>query len=125
MKERPILVSALILTIIVEVVIMILVYNRIGGERLPYQGIRLGIQLVLIFWVLGSKSNVALFLISAYHIVSGLVILNSGNSAEVLGSAMLQYHILVGLVIYFHDWLELKVGVKTIPEEQDSDPSTT
>ncbi|MFC5044690.1 hypothetical protein [Aquimarina hainanensis] len=37
MKSRPVLISAIILTIIVEIILMILVYNKIGGERLPTQ----------------------------------------------------------------------------------------
>ncbi len=56
MKERPILISAIILTLIVELILMVLVYNKIGVERLPTQIGRLTIQLILIFWVLSTKS---------------------------------------------------------------------
>jgi len=66
MKERPVLISAIILTIVVEIILMILVYNKIGGGRLPAQMGRLTVQLILIFWILSSKSNLGLFLFTAY-----------------------------------------------------------
>jgi len=106
MKQRPILISAIILTLIVEVVLMVLVYNKIGGERLPSQLGRLTVQ--LIFWVLSSKSNTGLFILTAYHIVSGLIGMYSKSSTELLGQ------LLIGLVIYFHDWIENQIRIKNI-----------
>lgn len=114
MKDRPILISAIILTIIIEIILMILVYNKIGGERLPAQIGRLTIQLILIFWVLSSKSNVSLFLLTAYHIVTGLFGLYSKGSTEILGQILIGFHFIIGLVIYMHDWIENKIGIKNV-----------
>src|SRR5690606_24115922 len=99
MKQRPVLISAIILTIIVELIIMVLVYNKIGTERLPIQIGRLIIQLILIAWVLNSKHSLGLFILTAYHIVTGLLILNSSNSAELIGKILITYHIGIGLII--------------------------
>ncbi|WOI23491.1 hypothetical protein [Nonlabens ulvanivorans] len=114
MKERPVLILAIILTINVELILMILVYNKVGGERLPSQIIRLAVQLILIFWILSAKSNTGLFLLTAYHIVSGLFGLYSKGSAELLGQVLIGFHFVIGIVIYFHDWIENKIGIKNV-----------
>lgn len=114
MKERPVLLTAIILTLIVEVILMILVYDKIGGERLPFQIARLFFQLVFIFLILTGKSSTGLFLLAAYHIVSGLFGLYSSNLTELLGQILIGYHIIIGLIIYFHDWIESKIGIKNV-----------
>ena len=112
MKEKPILILALILIILIELLLMGLVCNKVGYVRLPSQMGRLIVQLILIYWILNSKSNVGLFFLTAYHIVTGLLILYSSNSSELFGKLLIGYHIGIGLVIYFHDWIENKIGVK-------------
>ncbi len=114
MKKRPVFVSAIILTIIVELILMILVYNKVGGERFPSQIGRLTVQLILIFWVLSRKSNIGLFLLVAYHIVSGLFGMYSKGSTELLGQILIGFHFIIGIVIYFHDWIENKIGIKNV-----------
>jgi hypothetical protein len=114
MRKRPVLVSAIILTIIVEIILMILVYNKVGGERLPSQIGRLIVQLILIIWVLSSKSNIGLFLLVAYHIVSGMFGIYSKGSTELLGQLLIGFHLIIGIVIYFHDWIESKIGIKNV-----------
>ncbi|TAI47685.1 hypothetical protein [Flagellimonas allohymeniacidonis] len=114
MKERPVLILAIVLTLIVEVILMVLVYNKIGGERLPFQIGRFLFQLICIFLILTSKSNIALFLFAGYHLVSGLFGLYSSNSTEFLGQMLIGYHFIIGLIIYFHDWIESKMGVKNV-----------
>jgi len=114
MKERPVLVSAIILTIIVEIILMVLVYNKVGSERLPSQIGRLTVQLILISWILSSKSNTGLFLLTAYHIVSGLFGMYSKGSAELLGQILIGFHFIIGIIIYFHDWIESKIGIKNV-----------
>lgn len=114
MKSRFILISVIILTIIVEVTLMILVYNIIGGERLPFQIGRLTVQLILIVWVLSSKFNIGLFLLTTYHIVTGLFGMYSRGSTEFIGQLLISFHLIIGLVIYFHDWIENKIGIKNV-----------
>ncbi|MCB0744053.1 MAG: hypothetical protein R2821_00300 [Flavobacteriaceae bacterium] len=114
MKERPILISAIALTIVVELILMILVYNKVGVERLLSQIGRLIFQMILIFWILSSKSNIGLFLLASYHIVSGLFGMYSKSSAELLGQILIGFHLIIGVVIYFHDWIENKIGIKNV-----------
>ena len=112
MKSRPVLILAIILTITVEISLMILVYNKIGGERFPTQIVRLIVQIVLILWVLNNKSNIGLFLLAAYHILIGLFGMYSRGSAELLVQVLIGFHLIIGLVIYFHDWIEDRIGIK-------------
>ncbi len=112
MNKRPVLYFAIIITLIVELVLMFLVYNKIGTVRLPYQLGRLLFQLVLIGIVITNKSNKALFVLAGYHIVSGLLSLmkiSTGLVDQMFG----YYHIIIGMIIYFHDWLEDKINKKT------------
>jgi hypothetical protein len=114
MKERPILIAAIIITLIVELILMSLVFNKVGNERLPSQTGRLIFQLILIFWVLNRKSNIGLFLLAGYHIVSGLFGMYSKGSTELLGQILIGFHFIIGIVIYFHDWIESKIGLKDL-----------
>ena len=88
MKERPILILAITLT--------------------------LAIELILIFWILSSKSNIGLFLLADYHIISGLFGMYSKGSAELLGQILIGYHLTIGVIIYFQDWIENKIGIKNV-----------
>ena len=114
MKERPVLISAIVLTLVVELILMVLVYNKVGSERLPSQIGRLIFQLIFITLIITRKSNVALFFLVAYHIVSGLFGMYSKGSFELLGQILIGFHIIIGLVIYFHDWIENKIGIKNV-----------
>jgi len=114
MKERPILILAILLTIAVELILIILTYNKVGYIRLPYQIGRLTFQLFLIFWILSSKSNIGLFLLAGYHIISGLLGIYSKVSTELLGQVLIGFHLIIGIVIYFHDWIESKIGIKNV-----------
>jgi len=108
MRKRPILFSAIAITIIVELVLMILVYNKIGADRLSIQFFRLIIQSILIAFIIANSKR-ALFILTAYHIFSGMYGLYTPK-ADFLFS---MYHIIIGIVIYFHDWIESKIGIKT------------
>ncbi|SIS46394.1 hypothetical protein SAMN05421766_1026 [Zobellia uliginosa] len=114
MKERPVLISAIILILIVELILMILVYNKVGAERLPSQIGRLIFQLIFITLILTRKSNVGLFMLAAYHIVSGLFGMYSKGSTELLGQILIGFHFIIGIIIYFHDWIENKIGIKNV-----------
>ena len=112
MKQRPVLISAIVLTIIIELILISLVYNEVGTERLPFQISRLIFQLVLIIMILTTKSNTGLFLLAAYHIVSGLFGLYSKGATELLGQLLIGFHFIIGIIIYLHDWIENKMGIK-------------
>jgi len=114
MKERPVLILAIVLTLIVELILIALVYYKVGGERLPTQIGRLVFQLILILWVLSSKSSIGLFLLAAYHIIFGLLGMYSKGSTELLGRLLICFHFIIGIVIYFHDWIESKIRIKKV-----------
>ena len=114
MKERPILISVIILTLIVELVLIILVYEKIGGDRLPSQIGRLIFQLICISFILIRKSNIALFLLSGFHIITALFFLFMNASPDLTDKMFGFYHIGIGLIIYFHDWIENKLKIKNV-----------
>ncbi|NHM07984.1 hypothetical protein G4D82_12185 [Flavobacterium sp. CYK-4] len=112
MKDRPILFYAIILSILVEFLLIIVVYTSVGALRLPAQITRLTIQLILIAFIFTKKSNSALLGLAGYHIFSGLVNLAYINSS-VLTKILFAYHVGIGLIIYFHDYLEEKIKSKS------------
>ncbi|MDC7997993.1 hypothetical protein [Gilvibacter sediminis] len=114
MKDRPILFLAIALTLVVEVVLMIVVYNKVGPDRLPAQLGRLAFQLLLILWLSTRRSGIALFLLAGYHIVSAIFGMNSTGSAELLGQALIGFHLIIGVVIYFHQSIENRIRIKKV-----------
>ena len=88
---------------------MVVVYNRVGTVRFPVQMGRLLIQLILITWVLNGKSNTGLFLLTAYHVVTGFMGMNSKGATLLLGQYLIGFHFVIAIVIYFHDWFEQKI----------------
>ncbi|WP_177734542.1 hypothetical protein [Flavobacterium inviolabile] len=106
MKKGTILFFSLILTIIVELTLTILVYNKIGAEKLPIHLGRLFFQILLFVFSM-KNSKTALFVLTAYHVVSALALFAS-FSKEAIGLFLIAYHLIIGLIIYFHDWIEDK-----------------
>lgn len=109
MKERPVLYIAILLTLMLEVVLMALVYQKVGGERLPSQLFRFSVQIILSVWALGGKSKTALFLLAAYHILPTIIYSGSMTSSHPFKEVQFVYHIAIGIIIYFHDWIESKL----------------
>lgn len=99
------------MTIIVEVVLIILVYIKIGGERLPQQIVRLIFQLILIAFILIRKSNIALLTLSGYFIITGIYALYMINNPNSFEFSFGLYNIVIGIIIYFHDWIESKLNL--------------
>ena len=119
MKKRPVLYLAMILSLVIELILIIAVYIKIGDEHLPRQIGRFVIQIILILIISMRTSNTALFLLMTYHILSGIFIFYSDNATDLLGIALILYHTVIGLAIYFHDWIEEKC--KCIPISKISD----
>lgn len=109
MKNRPILKITLLLTILVEIVLVVTLFNRIGFERLPFQLLRILFQLILISIILYRRSEIALFVLVGYHVIIGLQGLFGSSSSILLVQVLAVYHLVIGVVIYFHDWLEDKL----------------
>lgn len=117
MKERPVLYIAMVISLLIEILLIILVYIQVGDEKLPTQLGRLAIQILLMSWIITQKSTTGLFLLTAYHILSGLFILYSDSATAIFGIIIMMYHFIVGLLIYFHDWVEEKLGITSTPKE--------
>lgn len=111
MKKTPILVFAIAISIAIELIIIASVIEKTGTGRLGMQVFRLALQLSLIGFILIKKSNASLLLLMAYHIVTAL--LSFRFASEVFGQVLIAYHVLIGVVIYFHDWL----GDKILPKK--------
>ncbi len=109
MRERPVLYAAIISTLLVEVVLMIMVYQKIGPERLPFQAGRLIIQIILILFIVFQNSSKALFILTAYHFLSGLIGLMGCADCNWLQYSITIFHICIALIIYFHDNIENKI----------------
>jgi len=108
-KKRPILKLAIVFSIIVELVLMLLVYYRIGAARLPIHISRLIFQSFLIFLILKYKSKTALFILAAYHILTGILHLFSLKSTGIIGISLMSFHLIIGILIYFHEYFENKL----------------
>ena len=112
-KSRQILISAIILSLVIEIILIINVYTKIGAERLPFQIVRLTVQLIFILLIFSKRHNMGLFLLSGYHVISGLLILFRHEILLTLELIFGLYHLGIGIVIYFHDWIEERLSGKS------------
>jgi len=110
-KEKPILISSLFISFIIDIILILLVHIEIGNDHLPQQLLRLGFQIVCILNIIFNKSNKVLFVLSAYHIISGIVFF-SKLYPNTLEKSFGIYHIIIGVMIYFHDWFDKKLTIK-------------
>ncbi|MDY7394848.1 hypothetical protein UMM65_06315 [Aureibaculum sp. 2210JD6-5] len=111
MKNRPVLIFAMTLAIVVEVILIILIYHKIGDERLPGQIVRLLFQLILIAFILIRKSNIILLILSGYYIITGIYTLYMISNPNSIEAAFSLYNIVIGIIIYFHDWIENRLNL--------------
>lgn len=107
-KKNPVLKTSLVLTIIIEIILAILTYNAVGMERLPIQIGRMIVQLLFIFSILFNNRKGLLVLVG-YHIIVGLMGLYSSDDNHLIVSSLGIYHLTIGIIIYFHDYIEDKI----------------
>jgi hypothetical protein len=105
LHDRPILIAALALTILVEILLIVLVYVQIGPVRLPHQVIRTALQLFLMMPIVLSRSHLALLALAGFHIFSAMFGL-SRTDLDGVRITMSIFHVVIAFTIYFHDVLE-------------------
>ncbi|MCO6357792.1 hypothetical protein [Roseivirga pacifica] len=105
-KDRPILKIAISISLIVELILVALVYDKIGSARLPYQLTRLAFELIVIYLAVPSRLKVGLFLLSGFHVFSGLSFLFFKDTVPTGDLIFGIYHLTIAFLIYFHDLLE-------------------
>lgn len=110
MKNRPILKIAILITLVVHLV-FIFALDSLGADSvLPQMG-KLFLQLILIYFVLERKSKFALWLLAGYHVFVGIFLVGSTVSAEFIGQVFIVFHLMMAVVIYFHDYIEEKFNL--------------
>jgi len=114
MKDRPILIITIILTLFVELIIIGLVFKEVGPQRLPSQILRILFQLILIGFIISKKSNAALLTLTGFHIFTAILHFGAFEKSGLVGMLFIIYHIVIGVIIYFHDWFEEKLKIKNI-----------
>jgi hypothetical protein len=113
MKHRPILMISIILSLLVELILIILVYKEVGLQRLPSQSLRILFELILIGFIISKKSNGALLTLAGFHIFSAVINFGGLEKSGLVGEILIIYHIVIGVIIYFHDWFEDKLKIKS------------
>ncbi|MHA7101991.1 hypothetical protein [Roseivirga pacifica] len=122
-KDRPILKIAISISLIVELVLVALVYDKIGPERLPYQLTRLAFELIVIYMAVPARMKTGLFLLSGFHVFSGLSFILFKDMVSMVDSIFGTYHLAIAFLIYFHDLLERKFFKNQFqPEETYNKP---
>ncbi|WP_299336859.1 hypothetical protein [uncultured Psychroserpens sp.] len=91
---------------------MILVFNKVGAERLPIQIGRLLFQGFLIFFIWEFKSRTALFILVAFHLITALLNGFLSNYKTSFHTIVAVYHLSLALVMYFNNYLQ-KLFAKT------------
>ena len=107
-KTNPVLFWAIVVTLILDATLIFLVCQKTGPGRLPLQIGRFVFQLVVVLFILLDKSKTAIFILAAYHIISGV------NHWFMYNPTLLNYfffvfHTIAAVAIYLHDWFESKL----------------
>ena len=63
-------------------------------------------------FIIYRKSYAALLILAGFHIVTALIHLMSLGKSGWMGEIFLLYHLIVAVVIYFHDWFEKGLRLK-------------
>lgn len=109
LKQHPTLVFVLIFTILFELSLMFLVYQKIGADQLPAQLIRLGIQATLLLILLEKPSKVLIYILTFYHVFTGLALIPSFFNVDAIGKSIVVYHIILVFLIFFSTQIDLKL----------------
>lgn len=102
MKQKPTITIAFLLTIIFELTLMIMVYQKIGADRLPTQIIRLVVQVTLFLILFEKPSKTLLYILTFYHVLVALPLIPKFLNLDITGQLVLGYHVLLTVLIFFH-----------------------
>lgn len=108
LNKKPTLKIALLLTVLFEIIIIYLVFQKTEGERLPTQLIRLGIQITLFLILIEKPSKVTLYILTFYHVFTTLSLAPEFFKIDFVGQLVLVYHIVLTFLIFFNITLDLK-----------------
>ncbi len=109
MNTKPTLGLALIATILFEIILMFLVYNKIGATNLPTQIIRLAVQITLFLILFQKPSKVILYILTIYHVFVAIPLLQRISSLEGIPLFVLIYHIILTGLIFFNVNIDLRL----------------
>lgn len=113
MTHKPTLGIALMLTILFEVVLMVLVYNRIGADSLPIQIIRLAVQITLFIVLFQKPSKIVLYILTFYHVLVALPLITKTDVIDMTGKTIFVYHILLTILVFFNVNIDLRLFPNT------------
>lgn len=112
MKPYPVLKVAITISLIIEALLAIL---YLESDHFLIHLARLAFQIVISIIILRSENHTGLFLLMAYHILSGLLIIYIKLGLDNYHYILIGYHFIIGSIIYFYDWIEDQLGL-SLPE---------
>ena len=113
MKHKPTLGIAFLIMILFEIILMVLVYNKIGADRLPIQIIRLVVQVTLFLILFEKRSKIILYILTFYHILVAIPLITESNTIDITGKCVLFYHLALTMLIFFNVNIDLRLFPKT------------
>ena len=101
MKTKPTLYISILLVFLFESIVAVLVYNKIGSDRIAVSTIRILIQILFLLVLLKSNNKVILYLFIFYHVVVCLQFLMKDSSTINIIFGI--YHIIIAVLVYFNE----------------------
>ncbi len=101
MKTKPTLYISILLVFLFESIVAVLVYNKIGSDRIAVSTIRILIQILFLLVLLKSNNKVILYLFTFYHVIVCLQFLMKDSS--IINILFGIYHIIIALLVYFNE----------------------
>ena len=108
-KQSLSLSIALLITILFEITLIILVYQKIGADQLPAQLVRLGLQVTFLLLLMEKGSKIIMYLLTLYHLFTAMALFSSFFEVDVIGKSIVVYHLILMFLIYFYKLIDLKI----------------
>ena len=113
MKQKPTLKIAFLITVLFEIILMVLVYNKIGADNLPTQIVRLAIQTTLFLILFEKRSKIILYILTFYHVLIALPLITEFNTIDMTGKSVFIYHLVLTILIFFNVNIDLRLFQQT------------
>jgi hypothetical protein len=109
-KQNLSLSVALLITVLFEITLIALVYQKIGADQLPMQLVRLGLQVTFLLLLMEKESKIIMYLLTFYHLFTAMALFSSFLEVDVIGKSIVVYHLVLMLLIYFYSVIDEKLN---------------
>lgn len=108
MKIKSTLFLVILLIFLFELIVSILVFTKIGNERLLISIFRTAFQILVLIGIASSKNKILMYLFVFYHLIVGIQFFMSGI-VDIVKIIFGCFHLLIAVLVYFNEEIDNKI----------------